>query len=267
MQFIILWLQRIAITCIGFLAILFIVTQIFEPLHHRLPLVIALVVTYFLSAYLLLPAIVHIGVTIVRRGRIPRTTRESDGLPADPINLLLIGSEEQLLTAFKKAGWQEADALNIRTGWKMAIAFALNKPYLQAPFRSLYLFARRQDHGFQISIGESPRKRHHIRFWAANLNPDANPADFHYWSTKHTIDPAKPLIWVGAATEDTGIGFTSLTYQIRHSFDKNIDTEREYILESLRTGESIEDEHYVDSNRVVAGKYISDGRILTATLT
>ena len=266
MDFLTRWLQRLVITCIAFIAIWIIVTQVFEPLHEHLPLILALVFTYVLSAYLVLPPIVHIGLTIVRRGRIPRTSRDADGLPTDPVNLLLIGSQEQLLAAFEKAGWLQADTLGIRTGWKMCVSYALNRPYPAAPFRSFYLFARRQDYGFQIPIGKSPRKRHHVRFWAANLNPDADPSDFKYWSTKHTIDPTKPLIWVGAATEDIGLGLSSLTYQIRHKTDKNIDLEREYILNSLRAAGAIEEEHYVDSNRVVAGRYISDGRILTATL-
>jgi hypothetical protein len=260
------WTQRIIVAIVALLAIWLIVTQIFEPLNERLPLYVALVLTYIVSAYIILPRIVQVTFAIVRRGRIPRATRAGDGLPADPVNLLLVGSEHDLLSAFSKAGWCEADQLTIQSAGKIFFAAVFNKPYHCAPFRPLYLFARRQDHGFQQPIGKSPRKRHHIRFWAANLDPDADPADFKYWNTKHKIDPSKPLIWVGAATEDIGIGFTALTYQITHRTDKNIDEEREYILASLRGVAAITDEHYVDSERAVAGKYISDGRILTANL-
>ena len=266
MNFLARWLQRIGTFLIAILAAWFIFTQVFERLHRHLPLVLALSITYLVSAYVILPLIVHFGLTIVRRGRIPRVTRARDGLPEDPVNILLIGSQEKLVEAFKKAGWQEADRLTPKTSWKMLTAFVFNKPYPTAPFRSLYLFARRQDHGFQEPIGVSPRKRHHIRFWAANLDPDADPADFKYWSSKHEIDPTKPLIWVGAGTTDIGIGLTSLTYQVIHRTDKHLDAEREHILESLRHADTIEDEHYVDIDRVVHGKYKSDGKILTATL-
>ena len=34
----------------------------------------------------------------------------------------------------------------------------------------LYLFGRGQDIGFQKAIDNSPRKRHHIRFWALKSN-------------------------------------------------------------------------------------------------
>ena len=266
MNFLARWLQRIGTFLIAILAIWFIVTQIFLPLHHHLPLILALSITYLLSAYVILPLIVHFGLTIVRRGRIPRVTRARDGLPEDPINILLIGSEDMLVAAFKKAGWQEADRLTPRSSWKMLTAYGFNKPYPTAPFRSLYLFGRRQDHGFQEPIGISPRKRHHIRFWAANLDPEADPTDFKYWRSKHEIDPTKPLIWVGAGTKDIGIGLTSLTYQIIHRTDKDLDSEREHIMESLQEADAVEDVHYVDENLVVHGKYKSDGRILTAKL-
>ena len=266
MNFIARWFQRIVIGALVLLALWIIVTQVFERLNERVPLFLALALTYVLSAYFILPRIVQFGLVIARRGRIPQMTRAADGLPADPVNILLIGSGESLIKAFEKAGWVRADPLTIWTAWKMARAFAFNTAYSTAPFSSHYLFGRRQDHGFQEPIGKSPRKRHHVRFWAANIDPDADPTDFKYWTRKHEIDPLRPLIWVGAATEDIGIGFTNLTYQISHQVNKHIDEEREYILETLRDIGTITDEHHVDSGRVVIGKYISDGRILTATL-
>jgi hypothetical protein len=232
----------------------------------HLPLLVAIALAYLLAAYLILPFFVHMGLLILRRGRIPSYTREADGLPADPVNIVLLGSEDTLLNAFAKAGWIESDDLTLRTGWKMCVAFVLNRAYPAAPFRPLYLFGRSQDHGFQIPIGKSPRKRHHIRFWAATLEPEDNLNEFAFWNQEQVLDPTKPLLWIGAATEDLGIGFTNLTYQIRHRIDRHVDEERENVLETLRNAGVITDEQYVESNRVVVGKYISDGEIIIATL-
>ena len=260
------WIQRIGTGIFAIIALWLIVTQVFTPLHERLPLFFALVVTYFISAYIVLPIIVHVGLTIVRRGRIPRVTRTADGLPAVPINILLIGSEDSLLEAFKKAGWKEADRLTIKTAIRMIFAFTFNKPYPTAPFSSLFLFARRQDHGFQIDIGDSPRRRHHVRFWAADIDPEMNLGDFTYWSKKHTIDHSKAHIWIGAGTLDLGFGLTSLTYQIVHKQDKDIDKERDFIIESLRNANLVTNERSVDSGSNVVGKFFSDGKILAANL-
>jgi hypothetical protein len=266
MDFLARLLPRIGAFIFTIIAIVLIIRLIFVPLNAHLPLVIALILTYVLAAYIILPPLVHLIMTVLRRGRIPTYTLERDGLPADPVNILLIGSEEKIRERFAEAGWVEADSLTLKTAWKMCAAYVFNKTYFRAPFRSLYLFGRKQDHGFQIAIGKSPRKRHHIRVWAANIDPDAPLTDFTYWNSKHEIDPTKPLIWVGAATEDLGIGLSSLTYQIRHRTDKYVDDEREYVLNSLRAIGAIAEEHYVDANRPVAGKYITDGRIVTAVL-
>jgi hypothetical protein len=266
------WTQRFLTALVAATALWIIVTLIFIPLTDRLPLFFALVLTYILSAYFILPYVVHLGLVITRRGRVPRSTRAGDGLPEGPVNLLLIGSEQELLAAFAAAKWYEADPITIRSSIKMLTTFARNKPYMHAPFRPLYLFARKQDHGFQIPIGDSPRARHHVRFWG--INYDAEILDstdlvgqFKYWIQPQKINPTKPMMWVGSGTKDTGLGLTRLTYELTHAVDtKNVDDEREFIFNSLRAVGAVSDEHYVESGAFVVGKYRSDGRISTANL-
>jgi hypothetical protein len=82
------------------------------------------------------------------------------------VNVALIGTLQQLRSAFASLGWSEADQLGLASSWGMIRAFVFNSPYPTAPFSSLYLFGRGQDIGFQKAIDNSPRKRHHVRFWA-----------------------------------------------------------------------------------------------------
>ena len=64
----------------------------------------------------------------------------------------------------------------------MVRAFVLNSPYPTAPFSTLYLFGRGQDIGFQKAIDNSPRKRHHIRFWAQSLaRAERHDGDASFW--------------------------------------------------------------------------------------
>ena len=100
----------------------------------------------------------------------PRYTITGDGLPGDPVNVTLIGTLQQLRAAFATLGWSEADRLGLASSWRMVRAFVFNAPYETAPFSTLYLFGRGQDIGFQKAIDNSPRKRHHIRFWAQSLS-------------------------------------------------------------------------------------------------
>src|SRR5262249_56809048 len=117
----------------------------FELAARRLPWFLALEAIYGLAAYIVLPRIVRMGLKILQRKRVPRYTITGDGLPGDPVNLVLIGTLEQLHAAFATAGWSKADRLGLKSSWNMVRAFILNLPYPTAPFSTLYLFGPRQD--------------------------------------------------------------------------------------------------------------------------
>jgi LssY C-terminus len=172
---------------------------------RRLPTILALSLTYAIAAYMILPRVVRMGLKILQRKRVPSFTLTGDGLPGDPVNLAPIGEFERLRAAFARAGWIEADPLNLRSSWGMAVAFVLNRPYPAAPFSWLYLFGRKQDVGFQKAIDMSPRKRHHIRFWALSLEraeDTLNKAEFWLNIDRPPLDA--PVLWIGAGTRDTG---------------------------------------------------------------
>ncbi len=256
--------ERVVVAIFSLAVLWLVVTQIFERLDQRMPAFLAGVITYIAVAYTLLPRLIQFLIMVLRRGRVPRFTRTADGLLADPVNIILIGSEEMLRRTFIAAGWYEADPLTFKSATKMIWAFVNNKPYPTAPFSLLYLFGRRQDFGFQQPIGNSPRHRHHIRFWAANLDPEKDITNFKYWLQTHALDPNQPVMWVGSGAKDIGFGLTRLTYQLSHKVDKNIDEERDHIVASLRQTGLLVKENYFDPGRFIIGKYKSDGRILTA---
>ena len=83
----------------------------------------------------------------------------------------------------------------------MARAFVFNRPYPTAPFSTLYLFGRGQDIGFQKAIDNSPRKRHHVRFWALSLarSGEHELATPEFWLNADRPPHDAPVLWVGAA--------------------------------------------------------------------
>ncbi|MDQ8732094.1 LssY C-terminal domain-containing protein [Bradyrhizobium sp. LHD-71] len=260
------WIQRILTFLIAAATLWIIVTQVYDRIEQRLPVFAAVLLTYVLAAYVILPLIIHASVALLRRNRIPRVTRAADGLPADPVNVILIGSQEQLRSAFAAAGWQVADVLTLRSAAKMVVSFVLNRSYPTAPFSALFLFGRRQDTGFQEDIGDSPRKRHHVRFWAADTDPESGIGDLAYWTRKRRIDPTTSHIWIGAGTTDTGFGLQSMTWQLSHRVDRHADSEREHIAATLRAVNCITDERYIDAGEPVGTHFITDGRIFRARL-
>jgi hypothetical protein len=265
-------LQRLAILAIGAVSVWLIAFVVFDFADKRLPLVLALSATYAIGAYVILPYAVRMGLKVLQQGSVPQYTLTGDGLPGDPVNLALSGTLQELRAAFAAAGWQGADALGFASAWHMVRAFVLDEPYPTAPFSTLYLFGRGQDIGFQKAIGDSPRRRHHVRFWAKSLDEvPAGPVMASFWLNTDRPDPNASVLWVGAGTRDTGLSLTRLTFQITHATDADSDAEREYIVESLqrcgalrnvtlsRTGEELAGAH--------VNHYVTDGEVAVAELT
>ncbi len=106
------------------------------PAWERILLAIAAL--YFLIAYLILPRLWkrherHLGVM----KKSPRVTQTSSDIPGDPLNIALVGTEED---------------------------------------SNLYLFGRKEDLAFEKPVGGSPKERHHVRFWHMEKSYDDRPA-------------------------------------------------------------------------------------------
>jgi hypothetical protein len=263
-------LRRLLIVALGILCV-WLIVFVFRFTDHRLPTILAVALTYGIAAYLVLPRVVRMGLKILQRKRVPRFAITGDGLPGDPINLLLIGTLEQLRAAFASSGWSEADRLGVASSWRMTRAFVLNSPYPNAPFSTLYLFGRGQDVGFQKCIDNSPRKRHHIRFWALSpARAEATLGTASFWL--NTDRPARNahVLWVGAGTKDTGLSLTRLTFQITHATDSDTNVERDYIIAELQKNRVIGDVNSYRSGQRLPSQhvnhYVTDGEVTVASL-
>jgi hypothetical protein len=264
-------LQRLLIFGLGIFTVWLIVFVVFETADRRLPWMLAVGLTYGIAAYIILPRVIRMGLKVLQRKLVPSFTVTGDGLPGDPVNLALIGTLPQLRAAFATLGWLEADRLSLASSWGMVRAFVLNSPYPTAPFSTLYLFGRGQDIGFQKAIDNSPRKRHHIRFWALEIGRAQNTwgaADF--WLNTDRPPGDASVIWVGAGTRDTGLSLTKLSFQITHATDSDANAERSFIVAELTKNQLIEAVTAVQSGEGLPAErvnhYLTDGEITVARL-
>jgi LssY C-terminus len=263
--------QRLLIFGLGIFSVWLIVFVVFETADNRLPWVLAVGLTYGIAAYIILPRAIRIGLKILQHRLVPSYTITGDGLPGDPVNIALIGTLDQLRTAFAALEWPEADRLGLTSSWRMTRAFVLNSPYPTAPFSTLYLFGRGQDIGFQKAIDNSPRKRHHIRFWALSLTRAQEPwGAASFWLKTDRPPDDERVVWLGAGTRDTGLSLTRLTFQVTHATDSDTNAERDYIIGELRKNRSIEavqvyrpGEHLPTEH---VNHYVTDGEIMLASL-
>jgi hypothetical protein len=264
-------LQRLAILGLGIVSVWLIVFVVFDLADQRLPWAVALGVTYAITAYGILPRAVRMGLKILQHKHVPRYTITGDGLPGDPVNLALIGTFQQLRSAFATADWSEADPLSVANSWRMVRAFVLNSSYPTAPFSTLYLFGRGQDIGFQKAINDSPRKRHHVRFWALSLaRAEDAVGTASFWLNTDRPPEEESVLWVGAGTRDTGFSLTRLTFQVTHATDSDTNLERDHIIAELKKNRVIGEvtsfaaAHRESAERV--NRYITDGTVAVATL-
>ncbi|MFO1151943.1 MAG: LssY C-terminal domain-containing protein [Alsobacter sp.] len=264
-------LQRLLVALLGVGTVWLILVLFYDVADRKLPLVLALAATYGVTAYLVLPRVIRIGARILQRGQVPSYTLTGDGLPGDPVNVSLIGTFRQLQDAFRRAGWVEAAPLGLSSSWKMAQAFVLNRPYPDAPFSTLYLLDRGQDVGFQRSIDNSPRKRHHVRFWGVPIGEAEQTLDTPaFWRGSRRPDDDEPAVWIGAVTKDTGLSVTRLSFQITHATDKDTNAERDFMMAQLAQAGAIGPVRaFEPGERVSIGKvnrYVSDGIVAVANL-
>lgn len=155
-----------------------------------------------------------------------RVTHTSDGHPGDPANVTIEGSETELLMAMKAAGWDPADPITLHSSLRIAVDSVFRRPDDAAPVSALFLYGRKQDFAFEQPVGNSPRQRHHVRFWKRE-SPDGGR-----------------LVWVGSATFDERVGLSHTTGQITHHIDSNVDAERDLIMNGLKNAGWTQEEFY-----------------------
>ena len=265
------FLQRLAIFGLGVFCVWLIVFVVFETTDRRLPWILAVSITYGFAAYIVLPRAIRLGLKILQHKRVPSYTITGDGLPGDPVNVALVGTLQQLRSAFAILGWSESDQLGLASSWGMIRAFVLNSPYPTAPFSTLYLFGRGQDIGFQKAIDNSPRKRHHIRFWALSVTrAQATWGAASFWLNTDRPPDSERVLWVGAGTRDTGLSLTRLTFQITHATDSDTNAERDHIIAELKKCRMIEAVEVYQSGQGImtahVNHYVTDGEIALARL-
>jgi len=263
--------QRLLIFALGLLCVWLIVFVVFETADRRLPWILAVGVTYGIAAYIVLPRAIRMGLKILQSKRVPSYTITGDGLPGDPVNVVLVGTLRQLRGAFAALGWSEADRLSLASSWGMIRAFVLNTPYPTAPFSTLYLFGRGQDIGFQKAIDDSPRKRHHIRFWAlSQKRARATWGSPDFWLKAERPPDHESVLWIGAGTRDTGLSLTRLSFQVTHATDSDTNAERDYIVAELTKNRCIEAVKVYQAGENLLNErvnhYITDGEITLAVL-
>jgi hypothetical protein len=188
--------------------------------------------------------------------RIPRRVTDSQGNPGDMVNVLIVGTEDQVVQTFTAAGWVKVDT-SVENTVVSALLNTLQKTiYLTMPMSTLYLFDRPQDYGFaHAEAVKVAMSRNHLRAWKSPYQVDGRP------------------LWCIAATHDIGFERDQRNNKITHKIDPAVDGEREYVNTTLSGTGLIMQRTYVtpasplkEAKTATGGSFNSDGRILVLVL-
>jgi hypothetical protein len=183
----------------------------------------------------------------------PNRAESKTRKPGDPLNLILVGNSDQILSAFKQAGWSEAERLDTKSAIGTVRAMASNQGYGQAPVSQLYLFGRAEDFAFEKMLNTF-LKRHHLRLWRAAVT---------------TTDGRE--IWLGASTHDIGLDVRPGV--VSHAIDSDLDAERGKVGADLMVGGYVAAERLVtrpdplsEGKTATGGTWKTDGQLLVIEL-
>lgn len=200
--------------------------------HHRRRVThfaLALLLIWLASSYFIIPLLWK---DVWLRGpsfdQSPRITETSDHHPGDPLNVALVGSEEQVKQIMQAAKWFPAAALGLESDLRIGADVVLDRPDDHAPVSNLYLFGRKEDLAFEQPVGDSPRHRHHVRLWKLAEKTEDGQTQ-----------------WIGSAVYDEGVGLSRTTGQITHVTAENVDAERDYLFKCLAATNDLADEYAV----------------------
>ncbi len=224
---------------------------------HRSALAVgSLIFVWAAMAYLILPFALRHYEHQTALGGLEMVTRTADGLAGDPLNVGVVGSQEDLVAAMVAADWAPADPVTLRTSIEIIGSVVFDEAYRDAPVSPLFYQERQQDLAFEKAVGRSADRRQHVRFW--NVLPSGAEG--------------RP-VWLGSASFDVGVGLSHYTGAVTHAISPDVDAMRDALASDLAaTGRVAEVYEVTGVGPTLNGRngegdrYYSDGEIRFSVL-
>ena len=183
-----------------------------------------------------------------------RTATATGNQPSDLTNLVFLGTEEALRSAFDAAGWVETDELGARSSYATMKSVVENQGYREAPMSTLLLDGQTPAITYSKTLNTF-FKRHHLRVFAQDGTYDGRP------------------VWTSSSTQDTGVGFAVSQKTFIHLIDENIDHERSKVVNDLVLTECVDAVELVDrpwvpldASNATGDRLRTDGRVAVIQL-
>ena len=155
---------------------------------------------------------------------VPERTTTTSGKDADLVNLLLVGSQDQIALAFAGAGWLPSDRNSYHAFFKEFAAFLSFSNYSTLPVSRQMLNGQAPDSTWQKSLN-SYGKREHLRVWGQAASVHGQQA------------------WLGAYTRETSAALSIRYGKFIHHVDPNLDQGVNMLVRDLTLSGCVESVH------------------------
>jgi hypothetical protein len=155
--------------------------------------------------------------------QLPCCTTNEDGTEyGDPLNLVLIGAKNDLVSALVRRQWHPTEIISAGSIWRTVASFLLGSRYRYSPISPLYIYGRPQDASAQ-KARSTIHERNHARFWLSPIRFQGKE------------------VWVGQVSRDIGIKFSLESPTIvTHVIDPDVDATRRYFVEDLAYSQALQ---------------------------
>ena len=106
---------------------------------HAIAVVVLLAGAYLVVAYAVLPWLWTVDEARHHPAldAAPVVTHNADGIPGDPVNVGLVGTERELIAAMLAVDWKPADPITLRSSLAIPESVLLDRPDPEAPVSAL----------------------------------------------------------------------------------------------------------------------------------
>jgi len=189
----------------------------------------------------------------------PTRATNTRHVEADLVNMVFLGSETQVKSAFRIAGWNGADSHGPGAWAKNFYALLNNSGYAKQPMMKFLLDGKPEDMKWQRNLN-SYGHRDHLRLWQFAGKGAPGPV-------------ASQPVWAGSCTHDDSAAFNFRHWRFMHHVAPAIDDERSTVVRALTFAGCVKSVSYVPrpdpitSLRSTMGEVmLTDGAVAVVTL-
>jgi hypothetical protein len=175
--------------------------------------------------------------------QLPWRVMTQKNVDADLLNLVFLGSEDEVRSAFREAGWNNSDPADRHSRLKSMYALLNNSGYAQQPMMTFLLDGKPEDMNWQKSLNSYDR-RDHLRIWQ--------------WTPEGSTDS----VWISSSTHDTKAALSVKYKGFVHHIAPDIDDERSTVIRDLRFAGCVRSVSYISRPEIPTAIHNATGDVM-----